>query len=144
MNNLAGLISKKMKHKLILLSLIFLYITSYPQMATITIQGINNNKAYLFSLEGEKTFLIDSINTSGNDNFVYSFVPSSNHSGFYRLAFNNKKSFDFVYDREVIQIKTDANNILDNLEILKSESIKFIISLLNLIMNTKQSQNCFS
>ncbi|MBK7499011.1 MAG: redoxin domain-containing protein [Ignavibacteriales bacterium] len=121
-----------MKHKLILLSLIFLYITSYPQMATITIQGINNNKAYLFSLEGEKTFLIDSINTSSNDNFVYSFVPSSNHTGFYRFNFNNNKWIDFIYDIEDVQIETDTNNILDKLKVIKSESNKIYYEFIKL------------
>ena len=71
-----------MKHKLIFLPLILLYITFYPQTAKITIHGINNGKAYLFSLEGEKTYLIDSIITSSNDNFIYSFVPIKNHAGF--------------------------------------------------------------
>lgn len=93
---------EKMIHKLIILLLILLYVTSYPQTAKITIHGINNGKAYLFSLEGERTFLIDSIDTSGDDKFAYSFLPIKNHCGFYRLSFNNKKFLDFIYDKEEI------------------------------------------
>ena len=31
---------------------------------------------------------------------------------------------DFIYDKEEIEIKTDANNILDSIKIIKSESNK--------------------
>ena len=123
---------KKMKPKVILLSLILLYITSYPQTVKITIHGINDSKAYLFSLEGEKTLLIDSIDTSGDDNFAYSFLPIKYHSGFYRLSFNNKKFLDFIYDREEIEIKTDTINIIDSVKIIKSESNKIYYEFIKL------------
>jgi peroxiredoxin len=115
---------KKMRCKLILLPLILLCITSYPQSVKIKIHGINNGKGYLFFLEGEKTFLIDSIDTSGDDNYAYSFIPIKHHCGFYRLSFSSKKFLDFVYDKEEIEIKTDANSILDSVKIIKSESNK--------------------
>lgn len=113
-----------MMHKLNFLLLILLYITPYSQTAKITIHGINNSKAYLFFLEGEKTFLLDSMNTSDHDNLEYPFLPNNNHSGFYRLSFNNNIFIDFIYDREEIEIKTDADNILDRIKIIKSESNK--------------------
>jgi thiol-disulfide isomerase/thioredoxin len=113
-----------MKHTLILFPLLVLYITSYPQTVKITINGINNDRAYLFSLEGEKTFLIDSINISSDNNFAYSFVQIKNHFGFYRLSFNNNKFLDFVYDGAEVDINTDENNILDGIKIIKSESNK--------------------
>ena len=113
-----------MKNNLILLPLILLQITTYPQTVKISIQEINYDKAYLSYLEGEKNLLIDSIDTSGDDNFAYSFVPIKNHRGIYRIFFNNKKYLDFVYDGEEIEIKTDANNILDSVKIFKSESNK--------------------
>lgn len=111
-----------MQHKLILILLILLNFTSYAQSVKITIHGINDDKAFLFFLEGEKTFLIDSINTSGDNNFVYSLLPTKHHSGFYRLSFNDKKFLDFIYDGEEIEIETEANNIIDSLKIIKSES----------------------
>jgi thiol-disulfide isomerase/thioredoxin len=113
-----------MKPKLIFLSLILLYVTSYPQKVNITIHGINNDKAHLYSLEGEKTFLIDSINTSGDDNFDYSFLPTQHHSGFYRISFDSQKYLDFVIDNEDVEIEMDANNILDSVKVIKSESNK--------------------
>ena len=120
-----------MKQKLILL-LILLVVTSYPQTVKIKIHGINNNKAYLFSLEGEESFLIDSINTSDDDNFDYSFLPTKHHSGFYRLSFNNKKFLDFIYDREEIEIETDTINIKDSVKIIKSESNKIYYEFIKL------------
>lgn len=111
-----------MKQRLILLLIILIYITSYPQTIKITIHGINNDKAYLFSLEGEKTIFIDSINTSGADSYVFSFEPNKNHFGFYRLSFSNKKFLNFIYDKEEIEITTYANDIFDSIKILKSES----------------------
>ena len=113
-------------------SLILLNVTSYPQTVKITIHGINNDKAYLFSLEGEKTFLIDSINTSGDDNFVYSFLTTNDHPGFYRISFDSQKYLDFVIDNEDVEIEIDANNILDSLKVIKSESNKIYYKFIKL------------
>jgi peroxiredoxin len=121
-----------MKYPLFFLSLTLLFVTSYPQKIKITIHGINKTKAYLFSLEGEKTFLIDSIKNSGNDNFTSSFVPSKNHFGIYRISYNNKKYLDFVYDSEEIEIKTDAIKIIDSVKIIKSESNKIYYEFIKL------------
>ena len=49
---------------------------------------------------------------------------TKNHCGFYRLSFNNNKWIDFIYDNEDVEIETDANNILDSLKVIKSESNK--------------------
>lgn len=121
-----------MIHNLFLLSIILLYFPSYSQTTHIAIHGINTDKAYLYSLEGEKTFLIDSINTSGGDNFVYSFVSSKNHYGFYRLTLDDSKWIDFIYDNEDVEIETDANYILDSLKVIKSESNKIYYKFIKL------------
>ena len=113
-----------MKYKLIVLPLILLYITSYPQTVKIIVPGLNSSNASLYSLQGEKNNFIDSINANEVDKFTFSFGSNKNYPGFYRLSFYNKKFFDFIYDREEIEIKTDANNILDSVKIIKSECNK--------------------
>ena len=54
----------------------------------------------------------------------FHFSLKNKHSGFYRLSFDKNKSLDFVYDNEEIEIETDANNILESLKVIKSESNK--------------------
>ena len=74
----------------------------------------------------------------------YQFNLSNNHSGFYRLVFSNSKWIDFVYDNEDVELKTDANSVLDSLKIIESNQIKFIMTLSSLIKTTKPNQNYFS
>lgn len=101
----------------------------------IIIKAANyNGKAALFSLSGEKTSFIDSIPVSNN---IYKFNLSNNHLGFYRLIFNNKKWIDFVYDTEDVEIETDANNILESLRVIKSESNKIYFSFIQLNIEYK-------
>lgn len=128
-----------MKHIPILLLFTSLYFAAQAQTVKITIHGINAGNALLFSLQGEKTFLIDSINSSPYDSFTYKFAPTINHSGFYRLTFDKNKSLDFVYNNEEVEIETDADNISENLKVLKSESNKIYYEFikLNKVYKTK-------
>ncbi len=80
-----------------------------------------NGKAFVSELSGEKIILIDSVNS---DDGVYKFSLDNKHNGFYRLSFNNNKWIDFIYEGEDVELKTDANSILDSLKVLKSESNK--------------------
>jgi len=121
-----------MKQKLILLLLILIHITSFSQTAKFTVLGINNSKAYLFSLRGDKTVLVDSIDGFEGDNFIYSFKPEKNHFGLYRISIENKKVLDFVYDGETVEIKTDADNILDSIKIIESVSNKIYYEFIKL------------
>ena len=88
----------------------------------IKLENIVPEKAVLYSLEGEKSTFIDSISSANKSDF--NFRLTEKQAGFYRLLFNENKYFDFIYDNEVVELKTDANNILDSLKIIKSESNK--------------------
>jgi len=78
--------------------------------------------ALLFLLEGEKVSLIDSITSI--DKVEFQFTSRTIHSGFYRLTLSNNRLLGFIFDNEDVEIETYANNILDSLKILKSESNK--------------------
>ena len=78
--------------------------------------------ALLLLLEGEKVSLIDSITSI--DKVEFQFTSRTIHSGFYRLTLSNNRWLGFIFDNEDVEIVTDANNILESLKVLKSESNK--------------------
>jgi len=102
----------------------------YAQQIEIKITG-TSGIAFLSELSGEKISGVDSVNL--NDG-VYKFSVVGEHNGIYRLTFNkNNKSLqgkaqtgwiDFIYDNEDVEIKTEANSVLDSIKVIKSESNK--------------------
>jgi peroxiredoxin len=112
-----------MKNYYIIIIFIFCYNISYPQLVKIKVENLNDKKATLSFLSGEKISFIDTITSMNESEFHFSL--DNNHSGIYRLSFNNNKWMDFIYDNEDIELETDANNILDSLKIIKSETNKF-------------------
>lgn len=117
-----------------LFSLFILYIlicfNASSQTFDITINDLNLGKAYLSSLSGEKTSLLDSVESEGNGRFI--FTMKEKHSGIYRLTFNKNKWFDIIYDKENIKITTNAKAIIDSMRIDDSESNSFYYSFLKL------------
>lgn len=88
----------------------------------VKINVVNSTgKAALHFLSGEKSVLVDSISV---DNYTYQFNLGSNHSGFYRLIFNNKKWLDFIYDGEDIEIEVDVTSKNVPYKIIKSDENK--------------------
>jgi peroxiredoxin len=108
----------------------------------IKIENIVPEKAVLYSLEGEKSTLIDSVSSSDKSDFNFSLTEK--HAGFYRLLFNENKHFDFIYDNEVVELETDANNILDSLKIIKSESNKIYYEFVKLNKEYKTKSELLS
>ncbi|MFZ1290932.1 MAG: redoxin domain-containing protein [Melioribacteraceae bacterium] len=100
----------------------------YSQKLSVTISTSTNSQASLFLISGEKLTFIDSLKSLQN---IIEFHIDS-EKGFYRIVFDKNKYFNFVYDEEDIEIITDANNILDSLKILKSESNKIYYEFLKL------------
>ncbi|MCX6169966.1 MAG: thioredoxin-like domain-containing protein [Ignavibacteriales bacterium] len=102
------------------------------QTVSITIDGINTNNAVLFSLQGEKTFFIDSIKSTQINKFSYQFVPTQHHPGIYFLQFGNNRRINFIYDGEDVDISADVNSIPDSVAVNRSESNKLFYSFINL------------
>lgn len=97
---------------------------SFAQTIDINIKGIDSgNIYYLYSLQAEKTTLIDSVSRTNDDLFSFPFDPDTHHFGFYRLVCNNT-SLDFVYDGESIEIETNSKNILDSISVINSDANK--------------------
>src|SRR3990170_7276127 len=110
--------------KIYFLLVIFLFskYLSYTQTINVKVHNSKDYMALLFLLEGEKVSLIDSITSI--DKVEFQFTSRTIHSGFYRLTLSNNRLLGFIFDNEDVEIETYANNILDSLKILKSESNK--------------------
>jgi len=103
----------------------------YPQQLKIDVANTKENKAYLYSLSGEKAFLVDSIITLTSGQFISQTNEKFIHDGIYRLTFNNKW-IDFIADGKDVELSVDAKNITDSLCVINSESNKLYYSFLKL------------
>lgn len=106
--------------------------TSLAQNVEIIIKNQEKGKAFIFSLSGEKTTLIDSVNSIDKGIFRFSIDNNKYHTGIYRLTFEPNKWIDFVNDGEEISITTHSKNILDSLDVTRSESNKLFYTFLRL------------
>lgn len=86
-------------------------------------------KVFLSNLAGEKTSLVDSASLN-NGNF--SFEGKNLSNGIYRLSFDKNKWLDFIIEGKDVSLSTNANSVLDSLQIIKSESNKLFYSFLKL------------
>ena len=103
----------------------------YSQQIKINVANVNWNKATLYSLSGEKTTFIDSIYSSNPGEFVNQ-PKNVLHNGIYRLKLDKNKWIDFIYDGKDISLRTDANNVLDSLHVITSESNKLFYTFIRL------------
>lgn len=87
----------------------------------IKVANENTNSAIISIIEGEKIYFVDSITS---DDGEFRFNLADKHSGIYRLTISSNNWIDFIYDNEEVEIVTDANNILENFKVIKSESNK--------------------
>lgn len=119
-----------MKNILLFIILLLSDNFSFAQNISIGIDDLDEKKAVLASLSGEIISFIDSISVNKKSGFE--FKLDKHNSGIYRLIFNNKIWLNFIYDDEDIEIETDANNILDSLKVIKSESNKIYYEFIKL------------
>lgn len=104
----------------------------YPQNIDIKIKKLENEKALISSISGEKVRLIDSVNSVDKESFRFTMDKHRYHTGFYRLSFDKNRWIDFVNDGEDVEITTYANNVLDSLNVIFSESNKLYYAFLKL------------
>lgn len=110
--------------------LLFVSLCVNAQTLSINVSGSNNTKVYLYSLLGEKTLLIDSVDASSDNNYKYNLEKLS--TGFYRLSFTKNIVIDFINDSKNVVLKTDFNNILDSMNVISSESNKLFYQFIKL------------
>jgi peroxiredoxin len=123
--------------------ILFLILVSFKwiqaQKVDIQIDGITSGKTYLYELSGEQTVLKDSVLAGGNGLFRFSISGSNYHMGFYRIKFDKNKWVDFVRENENISLKTNSNNVIDSMQVIKSDSnrIYYYFVKLNKLYKTK-------
>lgn len=114
----------------LLIFLLLLSETLTAQNINIKVVGMENWRASLFSLELEKSNFIESIISNGKGQFK---IPENElHTGFYRLAFNNRVWLNFVYDGKEIEIETIKDSLVERLKVIKSDVNKTYYKYLNL------------
>lgn len=111
----------------------------FAQTVEIKIKNLENEKAYISSLSGEKATLVDSVIVVRKERFQFNLNNPKYHIGVYRLSFDKNKWIDFVNDDENVSISTNVNKVLDSLRVASSESNKlyYTFSKLNKAYKTK-------
>jgi hypothetical protein len=96
--------------------------------------NLDSGKSQLSSLEGEKVVpeISDTIYSKTQVDFNYLLLGHSGHVGFYRLSFPNNIKVDFINDNVYVDLITDANNIIDSMKVIKSESNKLYFKFIKL------------
>jgi len=120
-----------MKNSLKIALFLILSSTLFAQNIKITVNGLENSMASLYSVGLEKSELIESINSDNSGQFQISTNKKLN-IGIYRLVFYNKTWLNFVYDEKEIIIKTNMQKLLDELVVVKSDANKKYYKFLNL------------
>lgn len=111
--------------KLIPIGFIFLAIVSFSQNYTldITVAHLPRKDIYLATFYGDKNAIIDTAfpDTSGLFKFTFNDL---NNPGMYRVFLLKDVFFDIIYNRENINIKSDYDNLYENLEVIQSTENK--------------------
>lgn len=106
-------------YAVILFSLI-LSITLLSQQVKINLENLSENRAALYSLQGEQVNFIDSLSIDQNGKVIYNGVNLS--TGFYQLRIKGESQITFVYSNEDVELVADGRNISETIEVVKSES----------------------
>lgn len=80
------------------------------------------NKAFLFRVEGEKTFEIDTLNADEKGIFNFNGNNYDLTTGIHRLAISGGRHLDFIYDGNDISLRTKPNSLIDSMKVITSES----------------------
>lgn len=112
-------------------AVLFFVSISFSQQLRIKVDNSQIEHAALLSLSGEKTEFIDSlkINQSGEFNYDLGKIKVV---GFFRLQLDNYKFLDFLNDGKDISLETDADDILDSMKVISSESNKLFYEFVRL------------
>jgi len=102
--------------------ILILQITFVQGQSTFKLSGQVNNfpysKIYLLDFYGLENNLVDSTNANSAGYFSFVFDETT-PVGLYRLIFENKH-WDFIYNREEIELSTDYYYLVDSMEIINS------------------------
>lgn len=86
----------------------------YP--ISVEVKSMATSKAYLYEYVGVKTRMVDSVQVAAGGRFQFVLPPSA-HPGMYRIVVGPNQYWDFVFNREGLQMKTHFQAILDSLDV---------------------------
>ena len=113
---------------------IFIILISFSsvlsQQVKTNLKNLSTENAALYSLQGEKAVFIDSLFSEQKDLFIYEQENLS--TGLYQFRVNGKRTITFIFDGKDVELKADADNIAETIEVEKSESNKFYYKFVNL------------
>jgi thiol-disulfide isomerase/thioredoxin len=121
-----------MRYLFIYIILVFNFGHVLSQTININIKNLNKSKAAFSYIRGEDIVLIDSLFPIGKTNFHYSFAKNASHLGLYRLSLADSSWIDFIIDWKDVTLNTDADNIIDSMTAINSESNKIYYDFLRL------------
>src|SRR5674476_1215280 len=96
-------------------------------LSWIEIATIPKNKTSIESL-----LVVDVLLISTEYEFRHTFAKNASHPGLYRLYIANNRWIDFIIDNEDVILSTDANNIIDSMNVTSSENNKLYYDYINL------------
>ena len=124
--------NRKILSSILIIFLFCFQFLVFSQSINVHLSNYKTGKVIFYSLNGEKTTKIDSVTLNEDGKIFYQSDPQKFHTGFYRLTFDTNKLLDFIYDGKDVELNTDANNVLDSMKVIKSESNKIFYSFIRL------------
>jgi len=120
-----------MKNVILSIFLLLSFNFSFAQVVIINDSNIQEGKAILLSLSGEKVILVDSITILQKN--TIQFKLDNDHSGIYRLTFSNSKSIYFIYeDDEDVELEVNISDLAESIEVIESRSNKIYYDFIRL------------
>ena len=89
----------------------------------LTIESLPQKDVYLANFYGDKNTIIDTAFPDTSGLFKFAFHDSIN-PGMYRIFLAKDLFFDIIYNREDINIKSEYDNLHENLVVIESEENK--------------------
>lgn len=114
--------------RLCILILLLLPIVSFSQgyLLKVNVKDLPAKKVFLANFYGEKNTIIDTANVDKEGNFEFK-LKKNLPVGMYRIKLDKDNFFDFIFNKENIELKTNYYSITEDLEVnvSKENSIYF-------------------
>lgn len=109
------------------------FAVTHAQTVTIRVSGADQ-PAEIFSIEGEKAAKLFVVKPTSH---TFQFSLGDYEPGLFRFQIDNSRFFNFVFDRDNIELATDFDHFNDSLRAVKSISNKLYFKFLRLSRNYK-------
>lgn len=89
---------------------------------TLNIKGLQSKQAYLSLIRGSKKIIIDTANI--NNEKIHFLFKDSLPIGLYRITIDEGNYVDLIFDNKKVDLKTDINDLVSQMEVKYSEENK--------------------